>query len=228
MNRLRELRIAQGLSLRKLGEKVNMNASVLGNYEREDRQPKTEVWQILADYFKVSVPYIMGLSDSKNEDDVIASKRVSDYLMNSKELEDISKILQSVIKSGNIKTTETVLTILSTITVLLAQLTEHDEIEKLEKLESILFKINEIMNGYIFHDQKKYNNQMIDYNNKHGLDSFQDKKVKEVREIESKFPKPSLSLKDTQIVLKDFQETLSDISVELADCFSHSFKDVYK
>ena len=74
MNRLRELRIAQGLSLRKLGEKVNMNASVLGNYEREDRQPKTEVWQILADYFKVSAPYIMGVETTIKENEVIISK----------------------------------------------------------------------------------------------------------------------------------------------------------
>lgn len=65
MNRLRELREQQGLSLRELGLKVNMNASVLGNYERGDRQPKTEVWDELANFFDVPTPYIMGLTDVK-------------------------------------------------------------------------------------------------------------------------------------------------------------------
>lgn len=65
MNRLRELREQEGLSLRELGLKVNMNASVLGNYERGDRQPKTEVWDELANFFDVPTPYIMGLTDVK-------------------------------------------------------------------------------------------------------------------------------------------------------------------
>lgn len=63
MNRLRELRESQNLSLRSLGKLVNMSASVLGNYEREDRHPKKETWEILANHFGVSVPYIMGLTD---------------------------------------------------------------------------------------------------------------------------------------------------------------------
>ena len=67
MNKLRELREEKGYSLRELGEKIGMSASVIGNYERGDREPKLEVWEKLADYFEVSVPYIMGVSDIKNE-----------------------------------------------------------------------------------------------------------------------------------------------------------------
>lgn len=63
MNNLRKLREAKKLSLRELGKELDMNASVLGNYERGDRNPKTEVWEKIARYFDVSVPYIMGLSD---------------------------------------------------------------------------------------------------------------------------------------------------------------------
>lgn len=65
MNRLRELREKEGLSLKELGEKVHMSASVLGNYEREDRNPKKEVWEKLAKHFGVSTPYIMGLTDTE-------------------------------------------------------------------------------------------------------------------------------------------------------------------
>lgn len=67
MNNLRKLREEKKLSLRELGKELNMNASVLGNYERGDRNPKKEVWEKLAIYFDVSVPYIMGLSDTRNE-----------------------------------------------------------------------------------------------------------------------------------------------------------------
>lgn len=63
MNRLRELRENKNLTLKQLEKQINMNASVLGNYERGDRQPKIEVWETLADFFDVSVPYIMGLEE---------------------------------------------------------------------------------------------------------------------------------------------------------------------
>lgn len=75
MNRLRELREEAGLSLRELGKKVEMNASVLGNYERGDRQPKTEIRDELAAFFKVSTPYIMGISTDLSENEIVISKQ---------------------------------------------------------------------------------------------------------------------------------------------------------
>lgn len=80
MNRLRELREKKGYSLKKLGEETVMNASVLGNYERGDRNPKQEVWKKLADYFGVSVPYIMGFDITKGKNEVTISKSEYEYL----------------------------------------------------------------------------------------------------------------------------------------------------
>ena len=49
-NRIKELRLKTGLTLRALGEKVNMSSSRLSQYETGRREPKLETWQKLADF----------------------------------------------------------------------------------------------------------------------------------------------------------------------------------
>lgn len=58
MNRLKELREKNNLTLRELGEKVNMSSSRLSYYETGKRNPKLETWQKLADFFGVPVSYL--------------------------------------------------------------------------------------------------------------------------------------------------------------------------
>lgn len=60
MNRLKELRNKNSLTLRALGQKVDMSSSRLSQYETGKREPKLETWQKLANYFNVSVPYLQG------------------------------------------------------------------------------------------------------------------------------------------------------------------------
>ena len=62
-NRIKELRLKTGLTLRALGEKVNMSSSRLSQYETGRREPKLETWQKLADFFGVSVPYLQGYAE---------------------------------------------------------------------------------------------------------------------------------------------------------------------
>lgn len=62
-NRIKELRLKAGLTLRTLGEKVNMSSSRLSQYETGRREPKLETWQKLADFFGVSVPYLQGYAE---------------------------------------------------------------------------------------------------------------------------------------------------------------------
>lgn len=59
-NRIKELREEKGLTLEKLGEKVDIAKNTLSRYESGNREPKLKVWQKLADYFNVSVPYLQG------------------------------------------------------------------------------------------------------------------------------------------------------------------------
>ncbi|WP_278954825.1 helix-turn-helix transcriptional regulator [Lactobacillus apis] len=64
-NRIKELREEKGLTLEKLGEKVDIAKNTLSRYESGNREPKLKVWQKLADYFNVSVPYLQGFNEHK-------------------------------------------------------------------------------------------------------------------------------------------------------------------
>ncbi|MCO6524997.1 MAG: helix-turn-helix transcriptional regulator [Candidatus Schmidhempelia sp.] len=66
-NRLKELRQKNNLTLKKLGDEINMPNNTLSQYENGKREPRQEVWQKLANFFKVSVPYIQGLTYSTDE-----------------------------------------------------------------------------------------------------------------------------------------------------------------
>lgn len=87
LNRIKELRNKNNLTLRALGQKVNMSSSRLSQYETGKREPKLETWQKLADFFRVSVPYLQGISDLKgftySKDDVI--KLINDTYVHEKE-----------------------------------------------------------------------------------------------------------------------------------------------
>lgn len=63
MNRLRQVRKQKGLTLKEVAEDTGISGDVIGKYEREEREPKKEIWIKLADYYDVPVSYLMGLPD---------------------------------------------------------------------------------------------------------------------------------------------------------------------
>lgn len=60
MNRLRELRERSGLSLRELDEATGIDYSSIAFYERGKRQMSNRAQRIFADYFGVSIDYLLG------------------------------------------------------------------------------------------------------------------------------------------------------------------------
>lgn len=64
MNRIKELRKQQGLTLDAMAEKVQINRATLNRYENGNSEPKLDTWQKLADYFGVDVGYLQGVSDT--------------------------------------------------------------------------------------------------------------------------------------------------------------------
>lgn len=60
MNRLKELRKEQGLTLDEIQSKTGINRGTYNNYESGKTEPNKKTWQALADYFDVSVPYLQG------------------------------------------------------------------------------------------------------------------------------------------------------------------------
>lgn len=72
MNRLKELRQEKKLSQKELAENIGVHYRTLQNWENGESQIKPEKAQQLADYFGVSVGYLLGyIDDSEIYDDEI-------------------------------------------------------------------------------------------------------------------------------------------------------------
>jgi len=70
--RLRTLRREKGLSKRELVGLLPINYSTYANYESGFREPNSEVLQMLAKYFNVSIDYLMGLTGNRRKADEVA------------------------------------------------------------------------------------------------------------------------------------------------------------
>lgn len=60
MNRIEELRRQKNVSQSELAETINITRQAISLYEKNLRQPSSKVWQKLANFFGVSVPYLQG------------------------------------------------------------------------------------------------------------------------------------------------------------------------
>ncbi len=82
MTRLKELRQEKDLTLLELREElkdkqgITFSTSQLSSFENGKRSPRRkDTWEAIADYFGVSVPYLLGYDDNdfKNEADIKVS-----------------------------------------------------------------------------------------------------------------------------------------------------------
>ena len=100
MNRIKELRQQKGVSVKKIADEVGLSQSMLSSYENGTRSPRDdETWGRLANYFGVSISYLMGLTDKvvsppqgdalwRPQSIIIDAKRVQEeYIDNKKPLE---------------------------------------------------------------------------------------------------------------------------------------------
>lgn len=60
MNRIKEIRLQKKVSQKDLAESIDITRQAISLYEKNLRTPSPKVWQALADYFNVSVPYLQG------------------------------------------------------------------------------------------------------------------------------------------------------------------------
>lgn len=61
--RLRALRLKHGLTMKALGEQLNVAPSTISGYENGNRKPDMDTLQQLADYFHSSTDYLIGRTD---------------------------------------------------------------------------------------------------------------------------------------------------------------------
>lgn len=65
MNRIAELRKSQKLSQKAFGSIIGVAQNTISNWETEKREPDNESLKKMADYFGVSVDYILGRDEEK-------------------------------------------------------------------------------------------------------------------------------------------------------------------
>lgn len=108
MNRLKELRKEKGLSLKEVADSVDLAESQLSYYENGKRQPRDmETWKNLANFFKVSVGYVMGISDEKIDEEIaleIAKKIFNNALKRIDNFEERERKAFEYFKSKDIDT----------------------------------------------------------------------------------------------------------------------------
>ncbi|PRX24041.1 helix-turn-helix protein [Orenia metallireducens] len=64
--RLRKLRKERNLTLADLSSHFHMRKSTFSNYENDYRKPNADLLEELADYFNVSVDYLLGRTNERN------------------------------------------------------------------------------------------------------------------------------------------------------------------
>lgn len=64
--KLKELRLEKKINQSELGEIIGISPSTVGMYERGQRFPDKDILGKIADYFEVSVDYLLGRTDRRN------------------------------------------------------------------------------------------------------------------------------------------------------------------
>lgn len=95
MNRIKELRKENGLTLKQLGSHTQIPVSTLSSYEKGERNPKIDKLISLAKYFNVPVPYLQGLGISRSE----AINYVVDKILDENEQDNYFSMFRSITKN---------------------------------------------------------------------------------------------------------------------------------
>lgn len=99
--RLKELREEKELTQAELGEKLGISRNTIASWESNRRTPELETAKQLADYFNVSIDYLLGRTDIRKfslDIENIAAMR-SKELEGYEELpDDAKKMLQAIVK----------------------------------------------------------------------------------------------------------------------------------
>ena len=70
MNRLKKLRLEKGLLQSDIAKILNKSDRIIGFYETGDRDMSTDTLSKLADFFNVSIDYLLGKSDIRNPEEI--------------------------------------------------------------------------------------------------------------------------------------------------------------
>ena len=79
MSRIRDIRKQNGVTMKELGKAVGVGESTISMYENGKRQPDNSMLLKIADYFNVSVDYLLGRDEQQKmptvEDDGLSDRQ---------------------------------------------------------------------------------------------------------------------------------------------------------
>lgn len=97
MNRIKELRKEKNLTQADLAKLLDVSDRSIGFYENEKRDPDTKALKKLADYFSVTIDYLLGRTDTRQEVEAVYSSGFSNLSTEGLSEDDI-EIIKSMIE----------------------------------------------------------------------------------------------------------------------------------
>lgn len=89
MNRIKQLREKNNLTLKELGQKIGMANNTLSQYETGKREPKLKTWNKLAVFFNVSIPYLQGIDEEIYDLKFPTKKEAIDFIHKIMKIQNI-------------------------------------------------------------------------------------------------------------------------------------------
>ena len=93
LKRLKELRKERNLTQRELGAIVNSSDRSIGFYETGERDPDTQTLDKLANFFDVSVDYLLGRTSTRNYNTSITAFHATDDL-DEEDIELVNNLIE--------------------------------------------------------------------------------------------------------------------------------------
>ena len=88
MNRLKKLREEKGLLQSDIAKILGVSTSAVGFYEAEKRDMSTDILSKLANYFNVSIDYLLGKSDIRNIEELKQARFANSGGVNTEGLDE--------------------------------------------------------------------------------------------------------------------------------------------
>lgn len=102
-DRLKQLRLDNGVTQSDIAKAICVSPATIGNYEQGTREPRNNtMWQKLADYFGVSVDYLMDKNTDCENFESDYDKIIQKNIILKQENEMLKKKLQSIMEIINI------------------------------------------------------------------------------------------------------------------------------
>jgi len=152
--RLKQLRISNNLKQSDIANIVSISERQVSRFEHDENSPNLDVVSVLADYFSVSIDYLVGVADEPEKNTSVADetldsikKSADDNLSLIKSMNDVINLV--ILQHGSIEELQKKLSILSDInarlTKALGGLSRKNADEVLQIIESNNETIKEII-----------------------------------------------------------------------------------